>query len=75
MNAHGIKVLKRVIGSILCFCMANGLMAQGSNWKKEAKSFQKELNRQYRDVTDSPLDSLDRIDFKRHEFFPISEAY
>ncbi|MBK9453952.1 MAG: DUF1684 domain-containing protein [Bacteroidetes bacterium] len=50
-------------------------MAQSNNWKRAAKSFQKQLNHQYRDPKDSPLDSLDRIGFKHHDFFPISKAF
>ncbi len=49
--------------------------AQQPNWKAAAKAFQAELNRQYSDPEDSPLDSLDRIDFKRHQFYPLRSKY
>lgn len=45
------------------------------HWKKATKEFQKKLNDQYADPEESPLDSIDRIHFKRHEFFRISKSY
>jgi uncharacterized protein len=62
-----------ILGSVWVF--GGSAMAQNKNWKAEAKVFQEELNRQYRDPKDSPLDSLDRIHFKKHAFFPLSKAY
>lgn len=58
----------------LAGCLLGGkqLCAQ---WKAEARAFQAELNRQYHDPEDSPLDSLGRIHFTHHEFFPIAKDY
>ncbi len=72
-----LKHIGRLCLLILATAMlvCNGLKAQSSNWKKEAKAFQKALNQQYRDLVDSPLDSLDRIAFKKHDFFPISKDF
>ncbi len=55
--------------------LAMSAAAQGGNWKAEARKFQAELNRQYRDAKESPLDSLDRIHFKRHRFYPLRSKY
>lgn len=61
---------------LLGFLLVQGYAgAQSPKWKKEAKAFQKALNHQYRDPKDSPLDSLDRIGFKHHDFFPLSATY
>lgn len=54
---------------------ASMLVAQGPGWKSEVVAFQQELNRQYADPKDSPMDSLDRIHFQGHAFFPISADY
>lgn len=59
----------------VCLLVGCGLQAQSYQWKKGAKAFQKELNRQYRDPEDSPLDSLDRVAFRRHDFFSISKDF
>jgi VanZ family protein len=40
-----------------------------------SKEFQDELNREYADPEDSPLDSLDLLHFISLEFFPIDESY
>jgi uncharacterized protein len=68
--------MKRVVGfAFWIVAMAFSVMGQGANWKAETKEFQAELNRQYADPKDSPLDSLDRIHFKRHRFYPIRAAF
>ncbi|MEY3441814.1 MAG: hypothetical protein RLZZ519_95 [Bacteroidota bacterium] len=75
MKAKRTKVVFGLLMIVGWICVYGGMQAQIGNWKKGAKAFQKELNRQYRDEKDSPLDSLDRIHFRRHDFFPISEAF
>lgn len=40
-----------------------------------SKEFQDELNREYADPEETPLDSLDLIHFTSLEFFPIDENY
>jgi hypothetical protein len=42
---------------------------------QSAKDFQEELNREFADPVDSPLDSLDRIEFVELDFYPVSEDY
>lgn len=42
---------------------------------QSAKDFQDELNREFADPIDSPLDSLDRLEFVELDFYPISEDY
>ena len=42
---------------------------------QSAKDFQEELNREFADPIDSPLDSLDRIEFVELDFYPVSEDY
>ena len=37
--------------------------------------FQKELDREFGDPIDSPLDSVDRVEFKALDFYPIDEKY
>ncbi|MFN8396198.1 MAG: DUF1684 domain-containing protein [Bacteroidia bacterium] len=69
--------MKSILGwkSGLCLCGLMLMLASCSGWKSVASDFQEELNRQYRDPKDSPLDSLDRLKFEHHEFFPISKDY
>jgi uncharacterized protein len=68
--------MKRLIGFVVLMGLgAATLMGQSAHWRAEAKHFQAELNRQYGDPKDSPLDSLDRIHFKRHQFYPLRAKY
>ena len=60
------------------FClllMGQNLSAQPKKWKKEAKKFQKDLNKHYRDAETSPLTPEDRAHFKKHDYFPLSPEY
>jgi uncharacterized protein len=42
---------------------------------KDIKSYQNELNAEYKNPATSPLDSVDRIAFRKHEFYPIDLSY
>jgi uncharacterized protein len=62
--------------SVVCILvLVLGAHAQSGSSRAEAKKAHAELNHQYRDPEDSPLDSLDRIHFKHHHFYPIRKAY
>lgn len=75
MDVHRMLDIRR-LSTLACACLlATAITAQVNHWKSETKAFQKELNRQYRDAEDSPLDSLDRLEFKRHQFFKASCDY
>jgi uncharacterized protein len=41
----------------------------------DIKHFQSELNREYTNPLESPLDSIQRLSFKSHEFYPIDLSY
>ena len=66
---------RKLILLLALFSTSVCLQAQGKDWRKTAKEFHNELNQQYGDPEDSPLDSLDRIAFKRLHFFPIRKKY
>ncbi|AZQ65306.1 DUF1684 domain-containing protein [Flammeovirga pectinis] len=42
---------------------------------EEIKSYQEELNTEYKDKDESPLSRKDRLKFKAHTFFNIDETY
>jgi uncharacterized protein len=68
--------MRKWMSGLICLIAVVGTTyAQGNSWKKEARSFQKELNAHYRDPENSPLDSIDRIHFKALEYFPISREF
>lgn len=70
------NAMKRLLWMVVAtYLAAQTVQAQAADWKSEVQKFQAELNRQYADPKDSPLDSLDRIDFKRHQFYPIRTRY
>lgn len=48
---------------------------QSADWKKGALDFQAELNRQYADSAESPLEEADRVHFEGLAFFPVRKAY
>jgi uncharacterized protein (DUF1684 family) len=73
-----MKVMTRASCLLVALLLLAGALAAQSlpkDWKAKAKAFQAELNRQYADPQESPLDSLDRLAFRHHDFFPISKRY
>jgi len=68
-----MKVLKLTIAILLVFA-TNNVTAQ-TDYIKEIKGFQKELNREYKDSEESPLNPKDLKKFKKHQFFSIQESY
>ena len=68
-------MLRKILLLAIGLTLGMQLSAQKHAWRKAAKAFQKELNRQYADPEDSPLDSLDRLAFKQLDFFPIRKNY
>lgn len=64
--------LPALLGAALTCLMA---LSACTPWKQAVADFQEELNRQYRDHKDSPLDSTARKLFDHHDFFPVSSAY
>ncbi|MEL7144906.1 MAG: DUF1684 domain-containing protein, partial [Bacteroidota bacterium] len=66
--------IKYFIVAILMVGVAAPLLAQQSA-KNEAKKFQKELNKQFRNPKESPLSVKDFQKFKKHPFFPINDKF
>lgn len=52
-----------------------GVLNAQTNYEKEIKVYQEELNEEYRDKNRSPLSRKERLAFKGHDFFPIDEKY
>ena len=42
---------------------------------KDIKSYQNELSAEYKNPDTSPLDSVDRVKFRKHDFYPIDLNY
>lgn len=70
-----MRIYLNVLVVLLVCCTATSTKAQTDDWRAVTKKFQAELNRQYADPKDSPLDSVDRLGFKRHQFYPKREGY
>ncbi len=51
------------------------LVPLATDGRIEVLKFRDELNRQYRDSTDSPLSEKDRDAFTHHDFYPYHEKY
>ncbi|GHN01287.1 hypothetical protein WSM22_27760 [Cytophagales bacterium WSM2-2] len=68
--------MRNLIVIVLAF-VAFPSFAQSDSTKavEEIKSFQKELNEEYKDRTKSPLTTKDFSTFKEHDFFPIDLKY
>jgi len=65
--------MKHIITSILL--ITDLLSFSQNNFKKEVKSFQEELNKQYADTAESPLTKEDLLTFKHLDFYPINQKY
>lgn len=62
--------------SFLAFCLciiSYPLKAQ--KWVKKGESFQKELNKHYKNATTSPLPKEDIAGFAGHPFFPLDKKF
>lgn len=66
----------RIFTILLTFSlfMTLTLTGKAQSWKREIRAFQKDLNQHYRDPDASPLTAEDRVEFKKHDFFPMNEA-
>jgi len=42
---------------------------------KDIQAFQNELNAEYKNPATSPLDSVDRVRFRKHNFYPVDLSY
>jgi uncharacterized protein (DUF1684 family) len=60
---------------ICFFIISTQALAQTDNGLAEIEKFQKELNKEYKDKTKSPLDPKVRKHFKGHEFFEANLKY
>lgn len=58
----------------MTFILANPIFAQDT-YKDEIKTYQEELNKEYKDLEESPLSQDDIARFKGHDFFPINENF
>lgn len=67
-----IAIKRKYISIFLFLLIANLVPAQGV---KSSLEFQTELNREFGNPVESPLDSIDRIHFKELDFYPIDEKY
>ena len=63
-----------LVGVLLLFAVTFTVQARQKP-TSGAKKFQKTLNKQFRNPTESPLTKEDFRKFKKHPFFPISEKY
>jgi uncharacterized protein (DUF1684 family)/VanZ family protein len=63
---------KKVIILIITLLAPLAVLSQS---KQTAREFQEELNREFGDLKDSPLDSLDRLNFEALDFFPIDNKF
>lgn len=64
----------RYILLLLVFTLGTGHV-YGQEYQEELTSFQEELNKKYSDKNSSPLDSMQRLAFSGHTFFPIDSNY
>ena len=55
--------------------ISGGIFAQTNDYVQSIISYQKELNKEFRDPEESPLPKKDRKKFKELPFFPIDEKY
>jgi uncharacterized protein (DUF1684 family) len=65
--------MKHIITSILI--LTNLLSFSQNNFRKEIKTFQEELNKQYADTAESPLTKEDLLKFKHLDFYAINKKY
>ena len=61
--------------AIIFTCTLNGMAQVPKTWRKEAKSFQQNLEKEYADSATSPLRGQALKDFAGLDFFPINKAF
>ena len=60
---------------VLTFCILLPLLSVGQSYSEEIKKYQEQLNTEYKDPKESPLEKKERRKFTGHPFFPIDESY
>lgn len=65
--------MKSILSTILI--LANLISFSQNSYIENIKAFQKELNTQYVDTAESPLNKEDLTDFRGLEFYPINKKY
>ncbi len=74
-NKNIIFSVSILFSFILISCKTGKATKENKNYIQEIKNFQSKLNKEFEDSKTSPLDSLDRIHFKKLDFFPIDKKY
>ncbi len=65
----------KTLAFVLLCCVYSYAQTDQKTALAEIKTFQEELNREYKDKKKSPLLPADIKKFKRHEFFPVDLKY